>query len=126
MISVLVGFEIYNFGPLSQFSHLIYLTQWGLWLTFFTLILGNLARKGRSQNSNKRVCRIWKAWTIMYELALTMEILITLVFWTILYPGETDCNASNPNGIHELHCVNLLGDHCVPLFCLLVDYTFNV
>ena len=62
----------------------------------------------------------------MYELALTMEILITLVFWTILYPGETDCNANNPNGIHELHCVNLLGDHCVPLFCLLVDYTFNV
>lgn len=127
IISTLVGFEIYNFGyGKEQLSHLIYLTQWGVWLTFFTLVFGNLARKPRTQIKNKRICRFWKVWTILYELTFVMEFTITLVFWTILYSGDDKCNSKSPVGIHEIECVNYLGDHCVPIFCLLCDYTINV
>ena len=67
----------------------------------------------------------WKIWTFLFQVTFMMDIIITAVFWTILYPDIDFCTADAPNGFRELRCVNLIGDHSLPVFCLLVDYTSN-
>ena len=71
--------------------------------------------------------RAWKFWTFLYQIAIILEIAITAVFWSILYPDPSVdiCKKSAPLGFHDLRCVNLLGDHSLPLLYLLIDYTYN-
>jgi hypothetical protein len=118
-----VCFSVYNDHPFIE--DFLFLTKWGLFLTTITFILGNLMRPNRSNVRNSNRCSLWKVWTFLFQVSFLMEFTITGMFWSMLYADMPECNSTAPKGIHNIRCVTLLGDHCLPLFCLLVEYSYN-
>ena len=49
-----------------------------------------------------------------------MEVMITSLYWLLLYKHEPYCNAER--GWNDIRCVNEIGDHIFPLLFLRVDF----
>ena len=63
---------------------------------------------------------LWKWGIIFYESAFTFEVVITLFYWAVLYPGTDESEKAEP---HYLR--NNLFLHASPLLALLIDYGIN-
>jgi hypothetical protein len=118
-----VCFAVYNDHPFIE--DFLFLTKWGLFLTTTTFIVGNIMRPNRTNVPNTKRCSLWKVWTYLFQVSFIMEFTITGMFWSMLYADLPECNSTAPKGILDIHCVTLLGDHSLPLFCLLVEYSYN-
>ncbi len=59
----------------------------------------------------------WKWTTILFELALSSEVVVFLIFWTIMFP------------ILEVHkqqiYFGLVADHLVPFVLLMIEFIMN-
>lgn len=62
--------------------------------------------------------RAWKWHLLLFECALTFEVITVTVFWTLIFK-----DAWNPNWNFIRHA-SMAMDHSVPLFLLLVEYIF--
>ena len=64
---------------------------------------------------------MWKYWIVLYQLSLTMELLICPFFWIFLFKIAD----AQPRFQHGLLWLGLRVDHSFPLICLLIDYCHN-
>ena len=67
--------------------------------------------------------RAWKFYALLFEIAMCYEILISIFFWTMLYPGLIKDNAFSDS---PWHFRQVCSDHCIPLILLTIDYMFNL
>ena len=95
---------------------LAFLTNWGKWLTFFTFCLAQFVYPREGEISQTRVYspfKLWKWFSIMFAVTLTLEFLITLYYWAVLFPNlDREVNSS------------AILDHSIPFIVLVVDYAF--
>jgi hypothetical protein len=107
-----------------------FLTEWGVAMSFFTFLFLNIntvltKKKGypglmdKDFVSHSKDHFIWRQATLMMELAITMEFVITLAFWLVLYP------AINTSKRSEFSLFLMTSDHSVPLILLCLDMVLN-
>ena len=101
----------------------IFFTSWGLWFTFATICLSQFFfPKGQLLEEDKNrysPWRLWKFYIVLFEIAVSAELLITIYFWGVLYK-QTDIA-----GIEDkLLKYTMMIIHSVPLFCLVIDDIF--
>mmetsp|Transcript_18400 Transcript_18400/g.31464 ORF Transcript_18400/g.31464 Transcript_18400/m.31464 type:complete len:101 (+) Transcript_18400:315-617(+) len=95
-----IGLMFYHQNP---FKVLQYFTMWGIWMTFITLSTGLYIQFkypteysiSSQYEASKRhnPFQAWKFHIFVYELALVSEIIITIFFWTLLWPYAKDATA---------------------------------
>ena len=69
-----------------------YMQKWGLWLTYLTFMTGLFACDPPPTDAmvllksyRNSPFQAWKWFTILFEMSLTLEIIITVLYWTILH-----------------------------------------
>jgi len=105
------------------FRDFLFLTKWGLWFTFFTFLIGMFATTPLPDNSQILLKKYrndpfhaWKWFTILFQISLTMEILITILYWTALHE-----NTYSPD-FPSVKKAMMIMDHSVPLVALLTEF----
>ena len=105
---------------------LIFMTVWGYLFTLATFILGvRLMGKPAPEDgaeSTRKCCKGWKWWIFLYQTSLSLEIIITIVYWVLLYPLIKNTEFLNKNRLVQWHLALI---HTVPIGCLVVDYFIN-
>ena len=114
----------HNLAKSSDFIRIcIYFTTWGLIFTFISIWLGTYITFAKTSTKNKYspFCA-WKWYIFTYELAFIMEIIITCVFWLLLYSSmkKKPLYANS-----EIQMLGLVLHHSLPLILLVIDYTIN-
>jgi hypothetical protein len=104
-----------------------YFTTWGLNMTELYLLLAvsayilNCFDNPKKEHRNPYACfEMWKWVTIVYQVALTWETVITIVYWSILWSTE---NHANHSWWYYFWRTALV--HILPLVYLLIDYSMN-
>lgn len=67
------------------YEEYIYLTEWGIWLTFIYLTLSTVNMLSVWKRKKPLWTGAWKLETILHLTAFVDEFVITIVFWTVLY-----------------------------------------
>ena len=116
-------------GCLDMYSHggpwadIRYVTKWGFWMTWICFAAGLFSIEPPATGDKALLKKFkyspWRAWkwqTLLFEIALTFQIMITIVYWTLLFkstfqPGKT-LTAK----------FSLVLDHFLPLLLLLIEY----
>jgi hypothetical protein len=109
-----------GFGSYRDFY---FLTNWGLWLTFFTFLVSlysttPVPNKGCLVLKSYRNSPFhgWKWFTVLFELSLVLEVCITVIYWTLLHPNLFHSND------HIIKKFSLICDHTLPLMGLIIEY----
>jgi hypothetical protein len=74
----------------GAFLDIKYITQWGLWFTWLSLIFGLYSTsyvsdsKAHTKAYRYSPFMAWKWQMICFEIAFTLEIFTTIIFWTLL------------------------------------------
>ena len=101
-----------------------YFTIWGWLLTVTTVIMSqflNPTYTARGYFRSKNSCFLaWKWFTILFQFSLIMEIIITPVFWILLWGYVKD----EPKFEPFWKKTALILDHCMPLIILLFEFVF--
>lgn len=134
---IALGIYVRLDNPISILADLAYLTTWGKYLTFFTVLISNFVTQPTLPQFNAleeydpiftvkkyTIFRAWKWFAILYELSLITEIVITVYFWAVIFalfivqtvPTDT---------LEPEEKTAYAADHILPLFILLVDYMMN-
>jgi hypothetical protein len=101
-----------------------YFTTWGMTITtlyYVLLMVAYILKRFETPNQQKNPYspfRMWKWVTFIYQCALCWETIITIVYWSVLWPTEVHINKW-----HEIK-KNFLG-HLFPLIYLYIDYALN-
>jgi hypothetical protein len=68
-----------------------YMQKWGLWFTYFTFMTGLFACTPPANEATVLLksyknspMQAWKWYSVLYEMSLTLNIIITVIYWTIL------------------------------------------
>jgi len=119
-----------SFIERSRFWHLPkdykYFTNWGFTMTEFYFIIVVLAyavdRFGsKAQDSNHfGNCKMWKWVTYLFQTAITWEVIITIVYWGLLWPTETHVAHG---WLYDFKRTILV--HLLPLIFLSIDFALN-
>ena len=102
----------------SNAYEFIYLTFYGFviaWIYFMCVVLDLIISKLiiRERNSIGRF--LGDCVNVVYEVALSIQLTLTLLYWIVLYTPDTP----NAGGFDNI------GFHGMPLILLLTDFTFN-
>jgi hypothetical protein len=103
-----------------------YFTVWGVTITelYFCLVMGsyviNSIRGGGKERDPHSPIRMWKFVSVFFQMALLWEVIITCVYWTILWPFETHPEGTKFTAFWHTSLVHLL-----PVIYLIVEYIFN-
>lgn len=89
-------------------SSIFYLSNWGFWSTNFYFVAVLLKFPDR---------QITKSFAYFFHVLLSMEFVITVIFWTVLYP--------DPRYDKRDKALQTVAIHGIPLACLLIDFGFN-
>ena len=74
-----IGIELYMF-PITSFH--VYFTNWGLLVTVIVLALSIKCASDPDINSKPKLLA---AHHLLFELGLIMDIIITVVYWTLIH-----------------------------------------
>lgn len=105
---------------------LFFFTNWGIFLTtitytlFTAFYLRQFFAKASHEEHNRNFYSPWLLWkwcVFFYETSLTFEILITMFFWSVLFPIIV--KSGKTPGIFTYI------DHIAPLVILTLDYAMN-
>ncbi len=103
----------------ARLYYLIAFTQWGLFLTaleFVFLVAASCARV--ETKSGQRVCRLAY---VFFEIAWTAEVVITIVFWSILV--VVDFEKAQDYDLEVL--IFMCESHLMPITLLSIDFYHN-
>ena len=100
-----------------------FLTKWGMWMTWLCFLTGlfNLdppvqGDKALLKSHKYSPFRAWKWHMLLFECALTFELMICSVYWPLLFK-DTWFDYVKIN-----RKISMAMDHSVPLFLLLIEY----
>ena len=75
--------ELYRIGILDAFE---YLTTWGAWIAMISFILILISARDQNMYPNENSKSLfWKVALIVFEIALSLEILITILYWALMF-----------------------------------------
>ena len=116
LVYVILRF-IYNKSNLNDVK---YLTTWGIYLTLGSFVLGSFGTNIKLPFNSQ------KCYIIIFQLAIVMEINITLSFWTALYPHK-DFDSVKVKFCEgrPFSCFQLFADHWLPLALLVIDFILS-
>jgi len=97
VVSLVILIEIWVLSTINNpgFSKFQYFTIWGLTLVTITFILAliqhhrnlRIQEEGiRSSDLKKSTIVFWRIVHLIYEIALICEMIVTFIFWTMLFP----------------------------------------
>jgi hypothetical protein len=113
---------IYNCGSLKRLAiDFEFFTTWGVIMTFVCMscsLYVQLANKPKKQHS---LCA-WKVYIFLFEQALVYEVIITGLFWTVLF----DSMINRPIFQDPWQKLGLKMHHSLPMLLLTADYTISV
>ena len=113
LLFITIGGFIYN----PHVAYAVTFTLWGMYATIFTFILLIIHTMRKEEALERSHTFLSNLWVIMFTLSLVWEIIITIVFWSLLY--------------HEFHPFSSFGAfwnhgfHILPVLFLLIDYFTN-
>ena len=119
-ISFSLWWDIQHYGRLE----LYYFTEWGKWMTCFTmtlLVLGHIWYKPVDPEATE-LGMMWKWCSWFYTMTLWWDVIITIVFWSFLLPTT---NFAEVFYGHPWGQFKIMTDHIFPLFFMLVDWFLN-
>ena len=93
-----------------------FMTEWSLWCTAFTYFFG----LAMYLKPFAKTGRVKKAYVILFEVAFSFEIMVTLLFWVFLGHHKSFEKAPTARGKFSMAL-----NHGIPMACLIVDYCFN-
>lgn len=96
-------------------------TIWSLTLTSisFGLMLSNTFANSNNETQSSKF--LWKISLLVFTIILTAEVIVTVVFWALLYSKEND-----PGHIFDnVDRFNLRSFHILPLLYLVIDFLTN-
>lgn len=103
-----------------------YFTYWSMWLSlfyfFFIAILMIVKKAWRIQPPSLQLEQNWisRVGTIAFHIAYTSEIIVTLIYWAILYrPNDEETEDE------ELKALGNISVHAVPIILLTIDWALN-
>jgi hypothetical protein len=99
-----------------------FFTFWGFALTeaYFVAVMAAYARNAyRKHKGLEAPSRMWKVVSSLFHFAVTFEVVITLIYWTLLWPYEK-VNSPLPHIFYSTCLV-----HFLPLTYLSIDFCFN-
>lgn len=108
----------------SHQSSLKYFTEWGKYMTLFTItlmVMGHIWHKPEDPYSVK-LGMWWKWCSWMFTMTLWWDIIISFVFWSFLLPTT---NFGDEFYGHPWGEFKLMTDHIFPLFFMLTDWFLN-
>ena len=104
---------------LRNFKQIKFLTHWGSSLSWMAHILGLILHFYNKESVRKyHFCNLWKWYTYFYQITFITNIIITIIFWTLLWKLMYNKGPFTT----PLKNASLVCDHAVPMFCLTVDY----
>jgi hypothetical protein len=111
LLSVMLAMHLYliaHIGTRWFSSSIIFLSNWGFWTTncYFIIILLKFPDR-----------QVTKNYAAFFHTLISMEFVITIVFWTVLYP--------DPHYDKRDKTIQAVAIHGIPLTCLLIDFCFN-
>lgn len=134
---VILTLSLWVWRPLSGFDILSdykYLTQWGLYLTWITCGIACFQTPyakvqyeelrvslGQDPSIKYKPLRTWKFFIFLYPMVFTMEVIITIVFWTALWETFKEKPEFANSSLAKSR---LIMEHTLPMACLLFDYVF--
>lgn len=103
------------------------LTKWGMWSTWFTILLGLYSTKAPPKDFMNRkyknsVCQAWKWHIVFFQISATTEVIETIIFWPVLY-SPTPIYGPFKNSAYFQ--VSKVIDHYLPLVILIIDYILS-
>lgn len=114
-----LGGAIYNSFP--------YISKWAVWLTYFSELVGLFAvdmpsDESKSLGSNYKYSPFfaWKWYTILFEMAVTLEIFAFITYWIFLHADTWHSTHFSDKQFTERF--SLVADHSLPLLCLIMEY----
>lgn len=119
LVLISIRFFIYLDGNSNIASYeIIYLTFYGFliaWIYFGCVVVHFIASKLIFRNKDKTIIGIFieDCINVLYEVALAIQMTLTLLFWTLLADG------GNLGGFDNL------GIHLMPFVLLALDFGFN-
>ena len=69
--------------------------------------------------------KAWKFYTVLFQFALLLEMVIVPYFWSSLYVGCV-VDGEQWDGPWPPKCYANVFDHSIPLICLAIDFVINV
>lgn len=97
-----------------------YLTVWGVHLTFLSCVLISiLAYCDRNTISFRGYKYFWRFTLVLFEIMMSTNVVITIVFWVFLFP-EVDMSMYSFAGK-----LDMVWTHCVPCVVTLIEYSMN-
>ena len=109
---ILLVITYYLFGTFN----LLFLTNWGLHFTFISISLNYQASNDQKQNPDKVSGFMfikWRLAVIMYEIAICTEIVLSILFWLLLW---------KPPKEYTFKTYFAIWTHSSPLAFLLIDF----
>ena len=110
-------------------------------MTFFTLVAGSFVTNYEAEpiedfnyqdlnfhHFKYTPFRAWKWYIFLFETSLIYEIIITIIFWSLLFPAKLDeWNGLVPDKKipSDLSKLSTVLDHSAPLGLLLFDFMYN-
>ena len=100
-----------------------YFTYWSMWLSFFYFlfiaILMIVKKAWHVQPPSLLLEQTWisRVGTIAFHIAYTSEIIVTLIYWAILYRPNDDETEEE-----ELEALGNISVHAVPIILLTIDW----
>ena len=99
--------------------NLLFLTNWGLHFTFFSLVLNYQASIDQKQYPDKVTGLTfykWRSAVIMYDIAICSEIVLSILFWLLLW--------KTPEEYTFYDIFNII-THSVPVAFTLIDFVLQ-
>jgi hypothetical protein len=115
-VVILLFWLIVGFFVDEPFGQFIYMTTWGSYLSFFSLLLNIFATDDQVNNPGKVVgWQFWRWRTAVwfFEMALTFDVMITVSYWTLIYSHQPH------HKVVEWYTVWI---HILPLVSSLIDF----
>lgn len=116
LLSLIVGIQLLISYVMEGWLNFIFLTNWGLHLTFFSLVLNYRAAQDQMENPGQvtgfALLR-WRLAVIVFKVAISMEVVLTGLFWALLW--------HTPKEYTFFHYFNIT-THSFPLAFLVLDF----
>lgn len=105
---------LYSWYDHRQYT-MLYMTQWGIhlsWIAFTLIRMASQDQKDYPFRVSGYKFQVWRAAIVVFEVAISFEFIITIVFWTLLW---------KPRPLDIGLVFNIL-NHSVPLISLLIEF----
>ena len=114
IIVILITLVLTHF--IKNLKYLTYLGVITVGIYFLCSIISSFMYKNMDEEASRKPFALWKFAVVLFEITFSIEVLIPIFYWTVLYPGEK----LNDRQFLESVCV-----HAITPGLIYIDLIFN-